>query len=80
MAGAQQILGVLVDQRPRFCLAPDTTMLAQLASNGPDDTTPVARLLAGVFEDAVRSRAFAPFRRFGQRFLYRWYYLRDEML
>ena len=38
-------------------LAPDTTMLAQLASNGPDDTTPVARLLAGVFEDAVRSRA-----------------------
>jgi glycine/D-amino acid oxidase-like deaminating enzyme len=30
--------------------------------------------------DAVRSRAFAPFRRFGQRFLYRWYYLRDEVL
>ena len=26
----------------------------------------------------VRSRAFAPFRRFGQRFLYHWYYLRDE--
>ncbi|MFO1219520.1 MAG: FAD-dependent oxidoreductase [Burkholderiaceae bacterium] len=30
--------------------------------------------------DTVRSRAFAPFRRFGQRFLYRWYYLRDEVL
>jgi glycine/D-amino acid oxidase-like deaminating enzyme len=30
--------------------------------------------------NAVRSRAFAPFRRFGQRFLYRWYYLRDEVL
>ncbi len=30
--------------------------------------------------DLVRSRAFAPFRRFGQRFLYRWYYLRDEVL
>ena len=28
----------------------------------------------------VRSRAFAPFRRFGQRFLYHWYYLRDETL
>ena len=30
--------------------------------------------------NAVRARAFAPFRRFGQRFLYRWYYLRDEVL
>ena len=28
----------------------------------------------------VRSRAFAPFRRMGQRFLYHWYYLRDETL
>lgn len=28
----------------------------------------------------VHARAFAPFRRFGQRFLYRWYYLRDEAL
>ena len=28
----------------------------------------------------VRSRAFAPFRRFGQQFLYRWYYLHDEKL
>jgi glycine/D-amino acid oxidase-like deaminating enzyme len=28
----------------------------------------------------VRSRAFAPFRRFGQRALYHWYYLRDERL
>ncbi|MDE2456365.1 MAG: FAD-binding oxidoreductase, partial [Burkholderiales bacterium] len=28
----------------------------------------------------VRSQAFAPFRRFGQQFLYRWYYLRDEVL
>ena len=27
--------------------------------------------------NTVRSRAFAPFRRFGQQFLYRWYYLRD---
>lgn len=26
----------------------------------------------------VRSEAFAPFRRFGQRFLYKWYWLRDE--
>lgn len=30
--------------------------------------------------ELVESRAFAPFRRFGQRFLYRWYWLRDEML
>ena len=28
----------------------------------------------------VRSRAFAPFRRIGQRFLYHWYHLRDERL
>ena len=28
----------------------------------------------------VRSPVFAPFRRIGQRFLYRWYYLRDERL
>lgn len=26
----------------------------------------------------VRSEAFAPFRRFGQRFLYKWYWMRDE--
>ncbi len=30
--------------------------------------------------NTVRSEAFAPFRRIGQRFLYRWYYLRDERL
>ena len=28
----------------------------------------------------VRAQAFAPFRRLGQRFLYRWYHLRDEAL
>jgi glycine/D-amino acid oxidase-like deaminating enzyme len=28
----------------------------------------------------VESRAFAPFRRVGQRFLYKWYWLRDEKL
>ena len=27
----------------------------------------------------VRSRALAPFRRMGQQFLYRWYYLNDEV-
>lgn len=30
--------------------------------------------------DTVRSPLFAPFRRFGQRVLYRWYHLRDERL
>lgn len=30
--------------------------------------------------EKVESQAFAPFRRFGQRFLYRWYYLKDEVL
>ncbi len=30
--------------------------------------------------NTVRSRAFAPFRRLGQQFLYRWYYLQDEKL
>ena len=28
----------------------------------------------------VESAAFAPVRRFGQRFLYKWYWLRDEKL
>jgi glycine/D-amino acid oxidase-like deaminating enzyme len=28
--------------------------------------------------NVVRSRAFAPFRRFGQRFLYHWYHHQDE--
>lgn len=28
----------------------------------------------------VRAEAFAPFRRFGQRFLYKWYWLRDEKI
>ncbi len=28
----------------------------------------------------VRSEAFAPFRRFGQFFLYKWYWLRDEKI
>ncbi|UXI00097.1 NAD(P)/FAD-dependent oxidoreductase [Photobacterium sp. TY1-4] len=30
--------------------------------------------------EMVESEAFAPFRRFGQRFLYRWYHLQDEVL
>lgn len=30
--------------------------------------------------DRFESRVFSPFRRFGQRMLYQWYYLRDEML
>ncbi|MGH8802120.1 MAG: NAD(P)/FAD-dependent oxidoreductase [Casimicrobiaceae bacterium] len=30
--------------------------------------------------DRFESRAFSPFRRFGQRMLYHWHYLRDEML
>jgi len=30
--------------------------------------------------EMVVSEYFAPFRRFGQRFLYRWYYLNDEIL
>jgi glycine/D-amino acid oxidase-like deaminating enzyme len=32
-----------------------------------------------VFE-LMESEAFAPFRRIGQRFLYKWYWLRDEKL
>jgi glycine/D-amino acid oxidase-like deaminating enzyme len=30
--------------------------------------------------NVVESQAFAPFRRFGQRFLYKWYWLRDEVI
>ncbi|WEM44188.1 FAD-binding oxidoreductase (plasmid) [Photobacterium sp. DA100] len=31
-------------------------------------------------QEMVESEAFAPFRRLGQRFLYRWYHLKDEVL
>ena len=30
--------------------------------------------------ELVEAEMFAPFRRFGQWFLYRWYYLKDEVL
>ena len=30
--------------------------------------------------NSIESRAFTPFRRFGQRMLYHWYYLRDEII
>ena len=30
--------------------------------------------------EMVTSEAFAPFRRFGQRFLYKWYHIKDEVL
>ncbi|MCB1800335.1 MAG: FAD-binding oxidoreductase [Gammaproteobacteria bacterium] len=33
-----------------------------------------------VLTPALSSELFAPFRRFGQRFLYRWYHFKDEML
>lgn len=38
-------------------LAPDAATATQLAVNAPDNTTPVARLLSSVFEDASRVRA-----------------------
>jgi hypothetical protein len=33
-----------------------------------------------VLSPAIACELFAPFRRFGQRFLYRWYHFKDEML
>lgn len=33
-----------------------------------------------VWTPAIESQLFAPFRRFGQRFLYSWYHFKDEML
>jgi glycine/D-amino acid oxidase-like deaminating enzyme len=33
-----------------------------------------------VLNPAIESELFAPFRRFGQRFLYRWYHFKDERL
>ena len=33
-----------------------------------------------VLTPAIESQLFAPFRRFGQRFLYRWYHFKDERL
>ena len=47
----------------------------------------MAQLIAGkalprlpIFDSALPTHPFAPFRRIGQRMLYQWYYLRDEVL
>lgn len=47
----------------------------------------MAQLVAGealprlpIFESALPTHPLAPFRRIGQRLLYRWYYLRDEVI
>jgi taurine dehydrogenase large subunit len=47
----------------------------------------MAQLIAGrtlprlpIFDSALPAHPLAPFRRLGQRMLYRWYYLRDEVL
>ena len=47
----------------------------------------MAQLVAGrapprlpLFDSALPTHPFAPFRRIGQRMLYRWYYLKDELL
>ena len=47
----------------------------------------MAQLIAGkalprlpIFDSALPTHPFAPFRRIGQRMLYQWYYLKDEVL
>lgn len=57
--------------------------LAQwIAGKGSELDLPIftSRLPFPNIREMVESQAFAPFRRFGQRFLYRWYHLKDEVL
>lgn len=57
--------------------------LAQwIAGHGQALDLPIftSRLPFPNLREKVESRAFAPFRRVGQRFLYRWYHLKDEVL
>ena len=58
--------------------------MAQRIAGGYDSAFGLP-IYAGALEypnvfNTVRSPAFAPFRRLGQRFLYRWYWTRDEVL
>ena len=48
-------------------------MAEQIAGKGDKLDLPI-------FNSELPGELFAPFRRLGQRFLYRWYYLRDEVL
>ncbi|WP_048306114.1 FAD-binding oxidoreductase [Halomonas sp. PR-M31] len=57
--------------------------LAQfIAGQGQELDLPIfnSRLPFPNLREKVESEVFAPFRRIGQRFLYRWYYLQDEVL
>lgn len=57
--------------------------LAQwIAGHGQELDLPIftSKLPFPNVREMVESQAFAPFRRVGQRFLYRWYYLKDEVL
>ncbi|HSH49583.1 MAG TPA: FAD-binding oxidoreductase [Halomonas sp.] len=57
--------------------------LAQwIAGHGQELDLPIftSRLPYPNIREMVESQAFAPFRRFGQRFLYRWYHLKDEVI
>lgn len=57
-------------------------MAQWIAGKGQDLDLPIfqGRLPFPNVRERVVSEAFAPFRRFGQRFLYRWYHLKDEVL
>ncbi|WP_245888697.1 NAD(P)/FAD-dependent oxidoreductase [Halomonas denitrificans] len=57
--------------------------LAQwIAGHGQELDLPIftSKLPFPNLREKVESEAFAPFRRFGQRFLYRWYHLKDEVI
>ena len=57
-------------------------MAQRIAGRGAELDLPIFqdRLPFPNVREMVVSEAFAPFRRLGQRFLYRWYHLKDEQL
>ena len=56
-------------------------MAERIAGKASDTGLPIfnSKLPYPNMMDMVESQAFAPFRRLGQRFLYRWYHLKDEV-
>ncbi|MNU10638.1 hypothetical protein D3C72_2579030 [compost metagenome] len=56
-------------------------MAERIAGKASDTGLPIfnSKLPYPNMMELVESQAFAPFRRLGQRFLYRWYHLKDEV-
>jgi hypothetical protein len=58
-------------------------MAERIAGKGDTSKLPIftsSLPFPNVLDERIAAEIFAPFRRFGQRFLYKWYALKDEVL